>query len=126
MMKTASCLLICALFLPLPLRAGAGCAKNEACSDSAGPASPFLEAARKPAAPEPAKPAAAKPAGQVKAAPAAAAPLIPAAAPEIPAVPAPPAGGQFARPLWFVFAGLGLLALYLYLRERPGRKEKKR
>jgi hypothetical protein len=115
MTKTAYYLLTCVLLLPAPLWAADGCAKNEACSDAARPVSAFLEAARTPAAP----------AGRVKAAPAAAAQQAPAAPPETSAVQAPPAAGRaFSRPFWFVFAGLGLLFLYLYLRERPGRKEK--
>ena len=128
MTKTSSLLFLCAALLLPPLYAASGCAKDEACSDSANPVSPFLEAARK--APVPAAEVKAKAvsaaAPRSEARPAAAPVPVPQAA-ETPA-PAAPAGSRaeaFAKPLWSVFAGLGLLALYFYLRERPGRKERK-
>lgn len=128
-MNTIILSLLLPALTPLPATAEPACSKTDACSESAAPASPFLQAARSSFAPEKAPPKKVAPksapvvvkAAAVKSEPA---PVLSTTqtAPEPPA----PSEEGFSRPFWFFFSGLGLVGLYLYLRDKPGGKGRKR
>lgn len=117
-------------FCALPLTAAEDCAKNlDACAGGKKSASPFVEASlREAAPPAPVKNPAPAPAAAKSAAPAARAAAQPAEAPAAAAAPpAAPADGKepLSNPLWLLFVGGVLAAVYLYLAagRRKGRKK---
>lgn len=130
-MKKLILLLLLTPFCARPLAAAEDCAKSlDACAGAKKSASPFVEASlREAAPPAPAQtPAAAGAAPAKTAAPAVKAAALPAEAPG--AVPAPPAGPvddkkPLSNPLWLLFVGAILAALYFYLAagRRKGRKK---
>lgn len=94
------------------------CAKNsDACSSGAKAVSPFLAASAQPVKTT-AAPAAVKPAPAV---PPAQAPLASTAAVAVPA----PETGASSNPLWLLFVGAGMAALYFYLGGRKKRGKRR-